>query len=149
MKRSNKKRSWLRPCGQGGHLQSFAGGKGRQVLLIWQRRRHRVSQLVDDRGPARVDRFGRNLVGTMPGPHRSTTETEKVRNSPLARIPLILVYKLTTSRSHLTLAKDSGRTKTNEKKSRMAVLFSTPRAVSVKKNRVIHTSKSSFTADFP
>ena len=34
-------------------------------------------------------------------------------------------YRLTSSRSHLTLAKDSGRTTAIEKESRMAVLFST------------------------
>jgi hypothetical protein len=39
-------------------------------------------------------------------------------------------YRLTSSRSHLTLAKDSGRTTAIEKESRMAVLFSTTRGVS-------------------
>ena len=44
------------------------------------------------------------------------------------------MYKLTSSRSHLTLANVSGRTKTNGKESRMAVLFSTTRGVSCRRN---------------
>jgi hypothetical protein len=61
------------------------------------------------------------------------------RSSVPPRSPLH--YKLTTSRSHLTLDKDSGRTKMNGKKSRMAVLFSTTRGVSCRrenKSRFLH-----------
>ena len=45
-------------------------------------------------------------------------------------VTCVCTYKLTTSRSHLTLFKDSGRTKMIGKKSRMAVLFSMTRGVS-------------------
>ena len=47
-----------------------------------------------------------------------------------------IIYKLTTSRSHLTLFKDSGRTKMNGKKSRMAVLFSMTRGVSWRREKL-------------
>jgi hypothetical protein len=62
-----------------------------------------------------------------------------------------IVTLTSSSRSHLTLANVSGRTKTNGKESRMAVLFSTTRGVSAVENkfRVFYTSFFFFHSNFP